>query len=690
MGEKTIGIDLGHCETSAAIPCRQNSNGSRYEVRRLVTHNKDQVISTQIILTNEQMNKLAGCKRPTYSLLSQLGEIRIGNKLPAYVPDGEKFCYFKVPPQDFDTPYGNTEYAKKNHITHGMLMACFAYALVDSIFKHNIGDLNVDDRKDATLLIGCPTTQDWTSPEAQSAYAELIQKATDVQDVRIIPESRAAMFSSVENEKNKVSALKGAIVFDFGSSTADCTYMLLGRKMIEFSWALGASEIERQMTLAAYREAVELNGTFKAKMTSIADIEDELRTAKESYYEHRFPPKGHPMICAFENEVDDSIIDQQIRIDDKFMKKITEENSISVLCDSKKTVSGTWQGLCRQFFEEAKENLESASYVFVDTNGEQMSCQCEIGTIVLTGGASRMDFVYEMCKKVFPEVQIYREENPSHTVSNGLGWVAVSDNNLAACHDAAKKAIEDQKSCSVVTLRNNVSNAVFDMLSGIAVTKTKEWADTPGDDLSVRDLQNSLKKEISRPEVEQEIRQLCKNEIDSWKNELSDNMERAVNDQVFKLYAENVARSIVIPNDIWKQLQHGTLLTGNIDVTKALNNIDMGSIANKIGKFIIQTVIWCIALALAPETFGLSIAAGFVASLVAEVALTDDDLDKKRRQNIRSKVAGKIKSKLTEEKDNMMESFNEDFKKQTEGYESLIDETLTRAFEIVTLRRFEM
>ena len=64
MERKTIGIDLGHCETAMACPRQPDVNDSRYEVRRLVGEKKDQVVATQLILTNEQMKKLSGDKRP--------------------------------------------------------------------------------------------------------------------------------------------------------------------------------------------------------------------------------------------------------------------------------------------------------------------------------------------------------------------------------------------------------------------------------------------------------------------------------------------------------------------------------------------------------------------------------------------------------------------------------------------------
>lgn len=690
MERKTIGIDLGHCETAVAIPrLVKDENGSRYEVRRLIVRNKDQVISTQIILTNAQMEKLAGHNRPSYSLLSQLGEIQIGNNLSAYVPDGEKFCYFKVAPKYFNESCGNTDSAKRNKITHGILMACFAFALVNDVFKYNDGDISENERKDVDLLIGCPTTNDWTSSESQQAYAALVKKATNVHDVRIIPESRAAMFSSVEHEKNKISALKGAMVFDFGSLTADCTYMLLGRKIIEFSWELGASKIERQMTMAAHKQAQETNGPFKTKATSFVDVEDNLRTAKEFYYSHKYPPHGHPMICAFEKDKG-GFVNQAICIDDNYMQQIIEGTSIEVLCDSKTLKKGTWKELCEQFFDDAKNRVGNATFMMEDDSGNRKAMKCTIDNIVLTGGASGMDFVYESCKNRFPNVIITRDKISSHTVSNGLGWVAVSDSNLIVCHDAAKRKIGENAECSVVSLRRNVSNALFNKLSDIVVAQTSKWANASGDNLSVRDLQNSIKAYMGRPDVEKEIMDICRGEIASWKNVLSSSMENAVNEQVAKLYSENVAKGIMIPKDVWVQLQQGALASNNIDITQALNNIDLGGVLNFIAKIIAKIVIWIVVWVLSAETYGLSILGGILASAATDLLLTDDNLDKKRKRSIRLKVAKKIKPKLQEEKSNVMKAFDEDFEKQTEGYDAMIDDTLTKAFEIVTLKRFEL
>ena len=128
-----LGIDLGHCETAVATPKEMQG---RYEVTRICPQQKDQIIVTQIVLTNEQMKALKGIKMPSFSVLSKLGEISIGNYLPMSVENGEKFIYFKVPPKDFDKVCANTEVGKSCGITHGMVMACYAYALTVNIFKY--------------------------------------------------------------------------------------------------------------------------------------------------------------------------------------------------------------------------------------------------------------------------------------------------------------------------------------------------------------------------------------------------------------------------------------------------------------------------------------------------------------------------------------------------------------------------
>lgn len=686
MEYTTIGIDLGHCETAAALP-RQLKNDSRYEVRRLVAENKDQVILTQVVLTDEQMRMLSGNLRPSYSELCELGEIKIGNRLPAYISDGEKFCYFKVPPKDFDKPCGNTEAAKKYGITHGQIMACYIFAFIKCLFKYNDTDLRGARPEDVVLLIGCPTTEDWTEPAAQIDYAKLIKQAANVRDVRIVPESRAAMFSSVENEKNKISAINGAVVFDFGSSTADCTYMLLGRKIIEYSWTLGASEIERQMTHEAYQTAVKSQGMFDMEMTSFADIEGQLRTAKEGYYDGQYGPNGHPMFCSFKVSGSGQYVDAPVRINDEFMKKVTGEKTIQVLCDSRTLKSGTWMSLCEAFFEEAKKKIQDSSYAVIDKNGNVDHKKCEIDTIVLTGGASKMDFIYELCRKVFSNVKIRVEDNPAHTVSNGLGWVAVSDENLDFCRTKAREYIDSIPECSISALCSSIENNIFNMIRAAAEKCTKDWADAPGDTLTLRDLGNSIQETVESPQTEAKISSLCADTIAEWKDKLSAAMADAVNTQVSELYSESVARGFVIPSDIWKSLQASSINLNGIDVSGVLEGIDVSSIGRQIAQW--TTVAAATGIG---ATIGgpLGAGTGFIIGLLYAALLEDSNMDKARPRKKRQNTVKTVKSKIGEQKNKILDSIRKDMSNLEDGYSEQINDILTMAFEIVSLKRFEM
>lgn len=691
MAQKKIGADIGHCDTAAAYP-QQNLNG-KYEVKRLDTQRGNaQVIPTQIILTNEQMQSLKGVAKPGYELLKSIGPFEIG-KLPSYVPNGERFVYFKVAPKDFDKPCGHTDVAKECGITHGMVMACYVYALVENIFAYNPGELKDYDRSNTALLIGCPTTKDWTAKTPRKIYADLIQIATGVGEVQIIPESRAAMFSSIDNGINNISAIGGAVVFDFGSSTADCTYMLMGRKIIEFSWTLGASAIERQMTLEALQTAVQQFGPFEPDMEKLIDSDAELRKVKEGYYDGMYPPMGQPYVCQMTNAQTGSPMMSVVMINKDFMQKVTGERKIQIQCDSQTIRGGSWQQLCREFFQEAKKRIEEAEYIHINQEGIEEKVPCTMNTVVLTGGASKMDFIETICREVFYEEEITiipNRINPSHTVSNGLGWVAVSDDNMENCMARAKKAVVDTEACSIGVLRNAISNALFEKVKQVSIEQTQAWANKSGDTLTVEDLETMLNDAMNKPEMQTELKTLCNDNINHWKGYLSAAIEKAVNAQVKDLYSDTVAQALMIPNDIWKELQTGTLSLDSLDTDKLMQGVDFSNVIRQITRFIIKAVIWVIGVILAPETFGLSLIGAWIAAELTGDAISDKDKKKERPQIQRQRIANKVRAELGNKKNEVMKDFNNTFDQQTINYNDILDTTLKSAFEIVTLQKFEL
>lgn len=686
MQRKTICADPGHCESTAAIPVQPTPN-EPYNVCRLTTggvKKTDQVISTQLILTDEQMKQLAGHPSPDYSLLCRLGKIQIGNKVAA---EGEqKFIYFKVAPHLFAEVYPD-EPAKSYGITYGTLMACFVFVLVENLLKYNADQLGGVPQSSIDLLIGCPSTSDWTSRKAKDAYASLLQKATRVHSVRIIPESRAAMFSSIENQRNRISAMHGALVFDFGSSTADCTYMLLGRQLIEFSWTLGAAKIEEQMMFYAYQQACQNKGLFQATPASMLETVNELRVAKEAYYSGTYGSKGHPMFASFENAANGQIVDFPLRIDRDYMDTIVRRTPISIKCDSKASATGSWKELCMKFFLEARRRVDNATYTLIE-NGQKRGIPCPVKDIVLTGGACQMDFVEEICRSVFPDANIYKEDNPSYTVSNGLAWVAVSDDNFAACMEAARKKVDADPACKIDILKANISDALFNQICSIVKARAKEWADRPEEELSTRVLVDDLDAYVKSPKGTAELEATCQKEIICWKDMLSITVEQAVNEQVKKLYSEQVARNLVIPDDVWKQLQAGALSINQLALGRAVTDIDLSDL--NLSKQVTQAVIWCAAFALAAVTLGFSVIVGWVVEKMVNFCMKDTNLNKPRNRSKRTAIANMVGRGVDEKKTEILKEFEKSLDQLTQPFSDTVDETLSVAFEIVTLKRFDL
>jgi len=679
MKKTYIGIDLGHGETAAACP-QENAQGEYSVVRLNTAEGNMQVIPTQIILTNEQMTQMKGKKQLDYEFLKSIGPFRIGD-CPAYVPNGERFFYFKVAPKEFRVPCGVTPTAKSCGITHGMVMACYAYALVENIFFYNPDVLLENKRFEAELLVGCPTTQDWTDPAAQEAYAKLVKQATGVNMVDIIPESRAAMFSSVENNVNTISAEKGAVVFDFGSSTADCTYMLLGRKILEFSWTLGAFKVERAMTREALRLAMEEDGLFDPDDDKLMEVADSLRGAKEAYYNGMYPPKGKTIICEFQEANSDEIRESPIRISQTFMDRVTGVCETDILCDSTETRVGSWRNLCRAFFTEAKKRIEASTYK--DEKGNER--HCTVDTVVITGGASKMDFIKPMCESVYTGCKVLlNESNPSHTVSNGLCWIAITDSNLPSCRSDALKQV--QNSGATNQLVSQLSSAIFAYIKDVTVYEANEWAEQDGDTATIADLEQRLKEAMNRKTVMDRIKKICDRVIVNWKGSLGTELEKAINAQMKKLYSAKVARSLVLPEDVWKELD-SNMVGMQLDTDKLLKSINIENYVHSLTGAIVKLAIWVVAAILAIETFGISLLAAWI---FTSMDVSDKDMNKARTRDQRRSICSRIGEEMDKKQQEVMKDFEENMRKQTKNLDGAVGSMLDAALAVVTLRQFSL
>lgn len=669
---KFIGIDLGHGETSAAYVSDSENKVKRLEVSLY----KDLVIPTQVMLTYEQMQKLKGITSPDHALLTELGEIKIGN-LPTNSGGCERFAYFKKPPKDFNEI---PETAKAFGVTCGALMACFIHALVNNILEANKIDLGIEDNSELDLLVGCPSTADWTSDEAVQKYEELIKRAVNADSVTVVPESRAAMYSSIENSSGVISTVNGVAVFDFGSSTADCTYMLLGRAMREFSWALGASQVEMNMCSRVYAEAAE-DGNFETDGESLFSVENLLKTAKENYYKGVGSPT---IVCSFRDKKSGKKINRIVEIDKDFIDKAVAEDRFDVRCKSTYTKNGSYQSLCRDYFNEARTDFENE--------------QLPVKEIVLTGGASKMDFVKPICEEVFPNAYIHMESNPSYTVSNGLGWVGLTDRKIPDMIIGAEEYVQSEsagRNCSIYHLREGLKDRLFEYIVPIIISCAEKWSTTGGDNLSVEDLRVMINKSVP----EDEIKNIFSSEEEQWRHRLMELIGEAVNIQIRELYPENVSKELMLPENVWNDFISCSKNIPGFNAEEFLEKLNIQKILLSVlsGLSTALGIVMIISIFINPVIGLAALLGDLIVNKTAEKQSDTSEMKKKFAEPIPMKKREKkfqelkkcLRTKNEDVKQKLMKYIDEEFIKIQEEYPQSLHDMLSLAFDVVTMKYFE-
>lgn len=664
-----IGIDYGHCETTASRFDEFLTGNGKIEckVNSLNVDEKSTVIPTQIILTKAHMELLKGHKSPEFKLLEQIEnntaqDFDIGMNLREEGPNEEKFIYFKRCPDEFDKLCGESQVAKEAGITHGTVMACFIYALLKRIRRYNpeIRDMS---SKNIDLLIGCPASNKWCEKESRKKYSNLIKRATGVNSVRIIPESSAALFSSVnKNLDYEISISDGIAVFDFGSSTTDFTYFTVEDKpdAVMLSWDLGANEIERNMAFDLTDEKFFNNEPF-----------NELRKVKEGYYNDTYidPYTGvvdEPMRlkARLKNGTKKNL---DYTLTDDFMNEAIK-NSICEIDANGREKAGSWYELCESFFVEARNLLGNRGLKY----------------IVLSGGASKMPFVRGLCERVFPKANIIPDNNPSIVVSDGLGWIALSDSKFDDCMTNIIDAVGKNPSLSADSLQTVIGDSVYNSVIKKIEPLIDEWANA-NEDKSATDLQELITHHFSKADFDSELKHCFESATVEWKKKFSKELTDIINNKVKNIYSPCMHEAFVKP-------MIEKVLDVQIDA-----NIDASCIADKI---ISKNII---------ATFALLTPAVVVAALVIlvmrkfnkkwadeiyEFAINNRNkiyenwLNKKLSQQKRMNEANNIKEKLKDSrmKSKLLKQFNEEFEEQTKNFDSDVYTLVNNLLEMVTLK----
>ncbi len=526
---KIISIDLGHGDTSAA---RIGSDGKIDDMQ--VADGKTVVRS---ILGYDA--KGTPC----------IGEA-VGS-MPEIYP------YFKERPDLLDEYLQGGQSGRPGR-TRKQVIHDFLKVLMDNIYKYNYPHIKKEDS--LILFVGCPSDPDWDQLKYQ--YAQLIRQATGISRVAVLPESRAAIINALEMDR-KIVIDEGIIVFDFGSLTSDCTYIIPRSDMVaDFSITLGASMVEENMLKSALKSLPE------KVLVNVTNTKIQLREWKEFFFLKKFQEQIVPIERGDNSEF--------------LILKVNQKLMDSVLCgqgaDAKamqfciRSEVNTWYGHCLDFFRAAREKLEKSN--------------AAVKHIIITGGASRMPFIMELCREVFGEkgISYSHEGNPQFSVSKGLCFAGYKDLQAFRVFDDVhanilKRVREklDQLSCSV-------SQKLASMIYDVALDEIRIWKEKSGM-ATLRELSHSIEQKMKRNMTPGLLNELTMPAAEQWLLSVHNEIRDSVNTAFQKIYGNTVSVDVYrLTDERWKRI-HDTLTGRNmisssqVDFSEIFKNIDISGMA---------------------------------------------------------------------------------------------------------------
>lgn len=518
-----IGIDLGHGETSAAIcPLQWDALPSQLDPAKDLEMggNKKVIPSAITILDN--------------------GTTYIGDAAfnPEILRQADVHVCFKKAPQDI---HGEKE----------QLMIAFMREVYKRIRENNSGILADNNHQ---VFIATPSG--WDKP-TQDLYMQMAKEA-GMPVAGLTKESRAAFVRAQSDTTSGIgrNIEKGAIVFDMGSSTLDFTYMNKNLpELIDFGYNCGASAVERAIYKHEYDEEESIK-VFEKKYPRLIDyLVFESRQVKEKIYTD--PTLKVKKTVNFEDIVDDE------ELEDERFRLVYQPGDLNKLLEE--------NGYMKQIAD-----------AMIDFRMNHIPGQ-DIYGVFMTGGASRMDFLKPLIYHYFgvDEDHVYRDQDPSLTISQGVAMVARMDLRTEGMDEGLGTQIEE--------LTN--SSKIF---STFAINFTTVALQTIIDSLnsSILVFENS-KEDMSMDDFNALIEVKLKNTMSRLTGNVSDHIRNAI--------LENTS-------DFRKRVDDIVLVYTSQGNDIKLPKLNVPAIS--MGKIEIQTILDDIAKGLADETLQGSMAAG--------------------------------------------------------------------------------
>ena len=267
----------------------------------------------------------------------------------------------------------------------------FAQTLIDGL----TADGTILGAKTSRFIVGCPSG--W-SAEDRTDYRDVFN-AAGLKTVRIVPESRAALMTALEQGYLSIEDTRASVlIVDIGSSTTDFTYCRdLDAQDVGHN-VLGSGLLDTEifeLNLARQKDRKKIEQLIAKYPHYRPIMEYWCREAKEAYF------TGEEVTVELLKRLP---IGRGVVFD----IRIDKADADAVLDKPLEALHGySWRTAFDFALKETVENLGGRAP----------------DTILLTGGASRLPLVLPATTAAFPKARVVRGAEPEFAIARGLAWL---------------------------------------------------------------------------------------------------------------------------------------------------------------------------------------------------------------------------------------------------------------------------
>jgi len=291
---------------------------------------------------------------------------------------------------------------KGKFLTHPIAASqieAFARAVLKALHDSD----KVENLETSAFFVGCPSG--WREGD-RVRYKKLFERA-GLKNVEVISESRAAfMFvrESGELRTTRATLDKPTLIVDAGSSTTDFTFVEgLEARPLDFGECFGGGLIDQMLLEFNLRRSpneARIREIFRECPPYRARCELETRKVKEQYFA-RGAAGGARFSVPCESSVKIYYDDPPLSLD----LAASDEDMEAVLNHPSPALQG------RTVLEAFRSGFDRARALLKDTLP---------AVVLLTGGASRMGFITDFAREIFPDALLLRGAEPEFAIARGL------------------------------------------------------------------------------------------------------------------------------------------------------------------------------------------------------------------------------------------------------------------------------